>query len=82
MVPNEFNRIRSDFKNHDTYFKKQMGNMRDLRKSLNVPLHVVNLQELLDCDKNEYNKLLDFIEQPPLDNWKELITDYRITINY
>jgi hypothetical protein len=53
-----------------------------LKDSLHVPLHVINLLKLIECDTNEYNKLLDFIEQPPLDNWKELITDYRTAINY
>jgi hypothetical protein len=53
-----------------------------LKDSLHVPLHVINLVNLLDCNLIEYTKLLDFIEQPPLDNWKELITDYRTAIRY
>jgi hypothetical protein len=46
------------------------------------PYHSLDIYELLKCNENEYNNLLDFIDQPPLDNWKELITDYRTAIKY
>jgi hypothetical protein len=53
-----------------------------MEDAIAVPMFSINLGKLFDHDQTEYTKLLDFIEQPPLDNWKELITDYCSVINY
>jgi len=37
--------------------------------------------KLLKLDENEYNKLLTFIKEKPLTNWKETIIDYVNTLN-
>jgi hypothetical protein len=54
----------------------------ELQHHLPIPTVCLDIYNLLNLDDLEYTKLLDFIEQPPLDNWKELITDYRTTIRY
>jgi hypothetical protein len=75
-IDDMFNRITTK------HLKDLSHNIEKMRDAIDVPLHVINLVNLLDCNLNEYNNLLGFIEQPPLDNWKELITDYCSVINY
>jgi len=82
LTNSKFRRIKNADKYPQAFDLKQTTFNKELRKAMNVPLHTIHLLNLLDCDTNEYNKLLDFIEQPPLDNWKELITDYRTAIKY
>jgi hypothetical protein len=62
--------------------KKHILPSLELHHHLPIPNVCLDIYNLLNLDDLEYNKLLDFIEQPPLDNWKELITDYRTAINY
>lgn len=38
--------------------------------------HVVYIDRLLEKDQTEYNRLLDFIAQPALPNWKDLVDEY------
>jgi len=51
------------------------------RKPKNYPKHylnhIVQIDELLDYSEDEYNKLIKFLDCKPMDNWKELITEYR-----
>jgi hypothetical protein len=82
LTNSKFTRIVGTAQYPEAFDLEQITRNKELRKALNVPLHTIQLLNLLDCDTNEYNKLLDFIEQPPLDNWKELITDYRTAIKY
>jgi hypothetical protein len=39
--------------------------------------HGVDIDALLLCDQYEYNKLIAYINQPPIDNWEHLVNDYR-----
>ena len=51
------------------------------RKPKNYPKHylnhIVQIDELLDYNEDEYNKLIKFLDCKPMDDWKELITEYR-----
>lgn len=40
-----------------------------------APIHYVDCGALLDADEKEYHKLLMFIEQAPIDNWKKECQD-------
>jgi hypothetical protein len=82
LVDSNFKRIAAATSKPETLDTRYDSTVEEMSKWSPVPAHVINLLPLLGCDTNEYNKLLDFIEQPPLDNWKELITDYRTAINY
>jgi hypothetical protein len=81
-IPKEFDRISSAFKNTHKFYNDQPIAFKKMEDAIAVPMFIINLGKLFDHDQTEYNKLLDFIEQPPLDNWKELITDYCSVINY
>jgi hypothetical protein len=82
LVDSTFKRIAASTSKPETLDTHYYHNVEVMSKCSPVPIHVIDLLKLIECDTNEYNKLLDFIEQPPLDNWKELITDYRTAINY
>jgi hypothetical protein len=82
LVDSNFKRISAAIDKPETLDTFYRDNIEDMVRYSPVPAHVINLLPLLDCDTNEYNRLLGFIEQPPLDNWKELITDYRTAIKY
>jgi hypothetical protein len=43
----------------------------------NIENHVLIIDKLLDLDTAEYQKLLDFIDESPIDNWKDLIVEYK-----
>ena len=52
----------------------------DLKNLLNLiapGCEIVQIDELLDYSEDEYNKLIKFLDCKPMDNWKELITEYR-----
>jgi hypothetical protein len=49
---------------------------------IGVPVFELNIHLLLECNEDEYQRLIDFIDEEPLDNWKEIITDYRTAIRY
>jgi hypothetical protein len=76
-LSSEFSRLTSATLKRTLNECKYISQLKD---SIQTPLHVIDLLDLLNHSLPEYNKLLDFIEQPPLDNWKELITDYTDTI--
>jgi hypothetical protein len=81
-IPKEFDRISSAFKDPHRFYNQQPMTFKKMEDAISVPMFIINLGKLFDHDQAEYTKLLDFIEQPPLDNWKELITDYCSVINY
>jgi hypothetical protein len=39
--------------------------------------HGVDIDALLQCDQYEYNKLIEYLDQPPIDNWEHLVNNYR-----
>ena len=41
----------------------------------------IDIAKILKCDEDEYKKLLDFIKEPPLENWKTHICEYKKQIN-
>lgn len=46
-----------------------------------VPVHTIAIDKLiLRSDEDEYNKLLDILQVPALDNWKSLMDEYYIKI--
>ena len=63
---------------HWTSDNLKLGNFY---KQHNCKYVYINPYKLLTLDDNEYNKLLTFIEEKPLTNWKETITEYVTTIN-
>lgn len=44
----------------------------------NKPIHYVHIDQLLNGNDAEYTKLLEIINESPLDNWKQIATDYRV----
>jgi hypothetical protein len=42
-----------------------------------LPSFVLNVDKFLDMDENEYEKLCNYIDEPPLDDWKSWIMQYR-----
>jgi len=82
LVDSNFKRIAAATSKPETLDTHYYHNVEEMSKWSPVPIHVIDLLKLIECDTNEYNNLLDFIDQPPLDNWKELITDYRTAIKY
>lgn len=55
-------------------YKMYHGNLYDW---YDKPIHFVQIDKLLKCDENVYNSLCQFIDEEPLPNWKELVTDYK-----
>jgi len=50
-------------------------------KEHNCQYVYIDPYKLLTLNDNEYNKLLTFIEEKPLTNWKDIIVEYVNTIN-
>ena len=38
--------------------------------------HILQIDRLLDCDQEEYDKLINFLQCKPKDNWKEIVKKY------
>ena len=68
-IEKRFNIIRSDKFN----IKKQSHQCADLFKDINHS--VIDIGKIILKDQNEYNLLLDAIDENPIDNWKELISN-------
>ena len=47
-------------------------------QKFNKPIHYVHIDQLLNGNDDEYGKLLNVIGEDPLENWKELVVDYRV----
>jgi len=43
-----------------------------------MPVHYVHLDKLLNGDEQEYNLLLSAIDESPIDNWQQVVADYRV----
>ena len=41
---------------------------------LNVPVFKLDIGKLFTLDENEYTRLIDVLNIPKLDNWKEIVT--------
>jgi len=50
------------------------------QKKKNYPKHYLNhelqIDELLDYNEDEYDKLIKFLDCKPMDNWKDLVKEY------
>lgn len=55
----------------------RMNTITDEFNKLNIDHYVVNLENILNLDDNEYNKLIDYLETDSLSNWKDVVTDYK-----
>ena len=56
---------------HEPWHKWLTEDMYRFEKHQHAPVHYIDCGNLLDSNESEYNKLLEFIEQPPLDSWKK-----------
>lgn len=45
-------------------------------EKLGLQYEKFNVQKIINMDNLEYARLCDYIQSPPLDNWKHLIKDY------
>jgi hypothetical protein len=62
-----------------TYTKRTSGDSQRILMildNLELPDFVLYVDKIFALDDGEYKRLLDFIEEDPIDNWKELVKIY------
>lgn len=67
--------IRPDIhvdKNPENWYNKRIH--KYINDVLNVPVFKLDIGKLFTLDENEYTRLVDMLNIPKLDNWKEIVT--------
>jgi hypothetical protein len=76
----DFNRIKKD----KQWKLERMSEYDDLISIFDImdkPLMELDIVSLLDKSDSEYQKLLDFIGEDSLDNWKDMVDVYKAAVN-
>jgi hypothetical protein len=76
----DFNRI----KEAKQWKLERMSEYDDLISIFDImdkPLMELDIVSLLDKSDSEYQKLLDFIGEDSLDNWKDMVDVYKAAVN-
>jgi hypothetical protein len=76
-----YNYFKKEFDITNIWWKENLKNICNYFDRCNCNYVCVDPYKLLKLDNIEYNKLLTFIEEEPLANWKHIITEYVDTIN-
>jgi len=74
-------KFTSDWKQHFTvqaYIAKRNSQAKQLAEVTDNM--IIDMSKLLDTSDDEYKKLLEYIKAPALDNWKDIINEYKQTI--
>jgi hypothetical protein len=76
-----YNHFKKEFDITLIWWKDNLKNTCNYFDRYNCNYVCVDPYKLLKLDANEYNKLLTFIDEKPLSNWKDIITEYVNTIH-
>jgi hypothetical protein len=88
-ISSDWGRLKSDLQSYHIKMNRELTDLKlnkfkDLRGEDNVQeIYIDQLLSIHDYDSQcEYQKLLDFIGEDSLDNWRDIIKKYKESINF